>query len=119
MQRIKKIKKNDDEKANNYDKNDSFLSWGGQPQQTYEQFRWIALNEGDVPSGNKINLFKEWGMTLFMPEHQGPIRFWPVKRVRAPVRAGDFSLSELLFELGIFRCSSHLQKDLNAGEVCL
>jgi hypothetical protein len=37
-------------------------------------------------------------MSLFMAA-KGP--FWLVKRVRAPVRAGNFTLKEFLFKQGI------------------
>ena len=41
-------------------------------------------------------------MTLFVSGYvKGLMPFWTVKRVRAPVRADDFSLKELLLELRI------------------
>jgi len=111
-------KKNEDEKSNTYIECDSFLSWGGEPQPVYEQFRSIALDGGDEIDEKGFSLFKKWGMTLFLYGYcKGS--FWTITRVRAPVRAGDFSLKELLLELGILRGVSQLQKDIAKKEVCL
>ena len=113
-------KKNDDENSSESNENDSFLSWGREPQLVYEQFRLLALDGGDVPEGTGFSLFETWGMTLFLPEYyKGSVPFWTVKRVRAPVRAGDFSLKELLLELGILSGVSQSQKDITKQEVCL
>jgi hypothetical protein len=111
-------KKNDDEKSTTDSKHDLFLSCGREPQLLYEQFRLLALDGGDVPEGTGFSLFKKWGMTLFLYGYcKGS--FWTVTRVRAPVRAGDFSLKELLLELGIQSGVSQSQKDIIKQEVCL
>ena len=114
------IKKNDDENSSESNENDSFLFWGGESQHLYEQFRSIALKEGYITNGVVFGLFEKWGMTLFLPEYfKGLMPFWTVKRVRAPVRAGDFSLKELLLEFGILSGVSQSQKDITKQEVCL
>jgi len=72
-------------------------------QKLYEYWRYIALSGGDTC------LFERWGMLLLVPENcNGPLRFRTVERVRAPVRAGEFSLKEFLFDLGILPCTSSL-----------
>jgi hypothetical protein len=73
-----------------------FFTWGGEPQHLYERLRAEAL------SGNDTRSFEDWGMNLFIPGYfKRPLSFWTVKRLRAPVRAGEFSLKELLLELGL------------------
>lgn len=53
-------------------------------------------------------------MIILVPEYFNcPIRFHTIKRVRATVRSGEFSLKEFLFELGILRCVSELDKEKN------
>mgnify|MGYP005841210479 CR=1 FL=1 len=92
----------------------SFLFWGGRPQQVYEYLRSNALN------GVDIQLFEEWGMTLVVSEYyRNPLQFWTIKRVRAPVRAGEFALKELLFELGILSSSSQSEQEIQFMEACL
>jgi len=96
------------------DENTSFLFWEGGPQQVYEYFRSNALNGAD------IQLFEKWGMTLLVPEYfRSPLQFWTIKRVRAPVRAGEFALKELLFELGILSSSSQSEQEIQFMEACL
>lgn len=113
-----RTKKNEDEKSTPENERDSFLSWGREPQLVYEQFRLLALDGGDIPDGTEFSLFRKWGMALFMYGYcKGS--FWTVTRVRAPVRAGDFSLKELLVELGILSGVSHVQKDITKKEICL
>lgn len=113
-----RTKKNEDEKSTPERERDSFLSWGREPQFVYEKFRSIALDGGDEPDETGFSLFKKWGMTLFLYGYcKGS--FWTVTRVRAPVRAGDFSLKELLVELGILSDVSCVQKDNTKKEICL
>lgn len=46
--------------------------------------------------------FLQWGMSLLAPRRwEGTRRILEVRRRRAPVRAGVFSLAELLVEFGI------------------
>ena len=100
-----KIKKNSQNNNSKLNEKSSFLFYGGEFQQLYEQFRSIALNKTTVISINdKIGykLFMEYGMTLFMAENsKTPVKFWNVSRTRASVRGGDFSLKDLLLNLGI------------------
>ncbi len=111
-------KKNDGENSTMDGEHYSFLSCGRESQLVYEQFRLLALDGSDVPEGTGFSLFKKWGMTLFLYGYcKGS--FWTVTRVRAPVRAGDFSLKELLLELGILSGVSQSQKDIIKKEVCL
>ena len=87
-----------------------FLTWGGESQHLYERLRAEAL------SGHDTRSFEDWGMSLFIPGYfKRPLSFWTVRRLRAPVRAGEFSLKELLLELGII--GPALQR--NFTEVCL
>ncbi len=111
-------KKNDSENSTMDGEHDSFLSCGREPQLVYEQFRLLALDGGDVPEGTGFSLFRKWGMALFLYGYCKE-SFWTVTRVRAPVRAGDFSLKELLLELGILSGVSQSQKDITKQEVCL
>lgn len=71
-----------------------FLSWAGETQQRYERLRGAALSgEGDA-------LF-ELGTAFFAPQGTGSTRgIWQLRRQRAPVRSGNFSLGELLVECG-------------------
>jgi hypothetical protein len=111
-----RTKKNEDKKSTPESERDSFLSWGREPQLVYEQFRSIALEGGDEIDGTGFSLFKKWGMTFFLYGYcKGS--FWIVTRIRASVRFGDFSLKELLLELGILRGVSHVQKDSIKKEV--
>lgn len=94
------------------DEKESFLSWGGEEQMVYEQWRSIALGGGDVP------LFDQKGMSLFArKDNDVPVQLRVVKRVRAPVRAGDFSLKELFSELGISKVMSQAKSKVIGREV--
>lgn len=95
------VKKNDDERGHEYDGDKSFLTWGGESQLLYERLRVVALSGGDTRP------FEERGMSLFTPGYfKVPMPFCTVKRVRAPVRSGDFGLKELLLELRIVSITS-------------
>jgi len=75
---------------------DGFLCWGGDLQDIYERWRQTALLGGDAAS------FLQWGMTLLAPSYfEGSRRVCQVRRRRASVREGDFSLGSLFSELGI------------------
>lgn len=72
------------------------MCWGGDLQDIYERWRQAALLGGDVAS------FLQWGMTLLAPSYfEGSRRVYQVRRHRASVRAGEFSLGSLFSELGI------------------
>lgn len=94
-----------------------FLDWGGAPQSVYEQWRQASLG------GEPVECFLLWGMSLLAPARweQGR-RVLEVRRRRASVRAGEFSLAQLLLELGILgddvarRLSPRLE--LKEMEVC-
>jgi hypothetical protein len=77
------------------DSGSGFLQWAGAPQQAYEQLRAAALRGGDT------ELFQQWGMSLVCRERACALGLWTVKRVRAPVRAGQLVLEHLLSELCI------------------
>lgn len=78
----------------------------------YEQWRSVALAGGDVP------LFEQEGMTLFTrKDNDVPVQFRVIKRMRAPVRAGDFSLKELFLELGISMVTSQSKSEVTGREV--
>jgi len=71
--------------------NDSFPSWGGEAQQAYERLRSLAFGGGDGAQARELVLFTNYGMSLFVPEYLQCLQgFWTVKRVRAPVRAGEW-----------------------------
>lgn len=71
-----------------------FLDWGGAPQSVYEQWRQASLG------GEPVECFLLWGMSLLAPARweQGR-RVLEVRRRRASVRAGEFSLAQLVLEL--------------------
>lgn len=78
----------------------------------YEQWRSIALDGSEVP------LFEQEGMSLFvMKDNDVPVQLRVVKRVRAPVRAGAFSLKELFSELGIRMGMSQSRSEVTGREV--
>lgn len=111
------VKKNDDEQGKESDKNDSFPSWGGEAQQAYERLRSLAFGGGDGAQARELVLFTKCGMSLFVPEYlQG---FWTVKRVRAPVRAGELCLKEFLGELRILRNSPQSGRNISSKELCV
>ena len=73
-----------------------FLRWAGAPQQAYEQLRATAL------AGGETELFQQCGMSLLVfRQGASAVRLCTVSRVRAPVRAGQFMLEQLLGELRI------------------
>lgn len=75
---------------------EGFLCWGGEHQEIYERWRQTALLGGDVAS------FLQWGMTLLAPGClEGSRRIYQVRRRRASIRAGDFSLGDLFSQFGI------------------
>ena len=87
-----------------------FLTRGGESQHLYERLRAKAL------SGQETLSFEDWGMSLFLPGYfKRPLPFWTVRRLRAPVCAGEFSLKELLLELGIIGPAPQI----SFKEVCL
>ena len=62
----------------------------------YERLRVEALRGADSDE------FRRWGMTNLVPEYSAAGgRLWTVRRVRAPIRAGEASVQELLRELGV------------------
>ena len=94
----------------------SFLGWGGERQCVYEQWRQASLG------GDEVECFLRWGMSLLAPEgwEQGRCVL-EVRRRRAAVRSGEFSLCELLFELGILPEQippRQLSPELEEVEVC-
>ena len=73
-----------------------FLDWGGERQCVYEQWRQASLG------GEQVECFLRWGMSLLSPVRWEQGRsVLEVRRRRASVRAGEFSLAHLLSELGI------------------
>jgi len=75
---------------------EGFLCWGGELQETYERWRKAALLGADV------DFFLHRGMTLLAPSYsEGSRRIYHVRRRRASVRAGDFSLGALFSQFGI------------------
>jgi hypothetical protein len=74
-----------------------FLWWAGETQHRYERLRSAALSgERDA-----IEELLEHGTALFAPRCTGSTRgTWQLRRQRAPVRSGNFSLAELLVEIG-------------------
>lgn len=90
----RRVKKNRNEGVDENQGSDGFLTWGGESQHLYERLRAEAL------SGQKTLSFEDWGMSLFLPGYSKR-PFWTVRRLRAPVCAGEFSLKELLLELGV------------------
>lgn len=73
-----------------------FLRWAGAPQRAYEQLRATAL------AGGETELFQQCGMSLLVfRQGASAVRLFTVSRVRAPVRAGQFMLDQLLGELRI------------------
>ena len=75
-----------------------FLDWGGESQCVYEQWRRASLG-GDV-----VECFLRLGMSLLAPQgwEQGR-SVLEVRRRRASIRSGEFSLCGLLLELGVLR----------------
>jgi len=88
------VKKNQREVVGS-DSGSGFLQWAGAPQQAYEQLRATALRGGET------QLFQQWGMSVVCRERARALGLWTVKRVRAPVRAGQLVLEHLLSELRI------------------
>ena len=73
-----------------------FLQVGGGPQQRYEQLR------GDAVAGGDVMIFVHRGMALFASRYSSSARrVWRIRRQRASVRSGEFSLVEFFFEMGI------------------
>jgi len=73
-----------------------FLNVGGRAQDRYERLR------GDAMSGGDVSIFVHRGMTLFASGECNPTRgVWEIRRRRASVRSGEFSLIEFLIEMGI------------------
>lgn len=94
-----------------------FLDWGGERQRVYEQWRQASLG------GDEVECFLRWGMSLLAPERWEQGRcVLEVRRRRASLRAGEFSLAQMLLELGILaddvprRLSPRLE--LEEMEVC-
>ena len=75
---------------------ENFLFWGGEVQGLYERWRQASL------LGDEVECFLQSGMSLLAPERWQARRIvYEVRRRRAPVRGGEFSLGALLVELGI------------------
>ena len=73
-----------------------FLQCAGEPGALYERLRVDALRGADNDE------FRRWGMTSLAPEYSAVgRRLWTVRRLRAPMRAGEVSVQELLRELGV------------------
>lgn len=90
-----KVKKNRGTKAM-LDPAATFVQRAGVPQRMYEQLRQSALE------GEQSGPFGLLGMSLLLPEHGGcPVGLWTVTRVRAPVRAGEMALEQLLAQTDI------------------
>ena len=78
------------------DESTPFLLCAGEPGVRYERLRVEALE------GGHSDEFRRWGMTSLVPEYStAGGRLWTVRRVRAPRRAGEVVVEELLRELGI------------------
>jgi hypothetical protein len=91
-----KVKKNSSEARAMLEPDTAFLQHAGAPQRMYEQLRHMALE------GDQSGPFELWGMSLLLPEHAGcPVGLWTVTRVRAPIRAGEMALEQLLAQTGI------------------
>ncbi len=66
------------------------------PGRLYERLRLAALNREDTGA------FCRCGMTLVVPEYSAAGgQLWTVHRLRAPRRAGELALKDLLSELGV------------------
>jgi len=86
-----------------------FLRWAGASQQAYEQLRATAL------AGGETELFQQCGMSLLVfRQGVSAVRLFTVSRVRAPVRAGQFMLEQLLSEL---RIVGHLHGSVQTGQM--
>lgn len=86
-----------------------FLRWAGAPQQAYEQLRATAL------AGGETELFQQCGMSLLVCRQRASgVWLSAVSRVRAPVRAGQFMVEQLLSELGI---AGHLHGSVQDGQM--
>ncbi len=73
-----------------------FHQCAGAPGRLYERLRLAALN------GEDTGVFCRCGMTLIVPEyHAAGGQLWTVHRLRAPRRAGELALKELLSEMGV------------------
>ena len=98
----------------------SFRSWGGEPQQVYERLRCLVWDGSGETGDSEFDRFMEWGMAVFALESfQGSGGFWTVRRVRAPVRAGEFSVRQFFEGLGILRAPSKLHGEVSRREVCV
>lgn len=86
----------------------------------YERLRCLVLGGSGETGDREFDLFMEWGMAVFAPESfQGSGGFWTVHRVRAPVRAGEFSVRQFLEELGILRSASRIHGEVSGREACI
>jgi len=86
-----------------------FLRWAGALQQAYEQLRATALAVGET------EFFQQCGMSLLVfGQGASAVRLFTVSRVRAPVRAGQFMLEQLLSEL---RIVGHQHGSVQAGQM--
>lgn len=82
-------------------------------QRTYEALRRRAL------SGEEVSAFVQWGMSLLVSGGGRRMEgVWVTRRQRSSVRAGDFSLGELLLQLGITGGHGQRSKScMDAGKV--
>lgn len=89
-------KKNAAGKSDGLDEEENFLFWGGEVQGLYERWRQASL------LGDEVGCFLQYGMSLLAPERWQARRLvYAVRRCRASVRVGEFSVGALLVELGI------------------
>lgn len=95
----------------------AFLDWGGARQRVYEQWRHASLGD------ERVECFLQWGMSLLAPARWEQGRcVLEVRRRRASIRTGEFSLAQLLMELGILEDNVPSQLsprlELEQMEVC-
>ena len=71
---------------------ESFIFWGGNLQQQYEEYRQLSF------AGKRIEAFEVSGMGLFAQATNGAQSAFVMSRSRAAVRSGSFDFTEFLFE---------------------